>query len=221
MKRDWKKELFKQKSLLQIFLDSSRFLPRNPSNTRIVLGILLFTAAAQLTAYLLPDRIYGIEHTAEFVHSVSDVSLVFALSVLGFLIAGFSIFASITKVELFIALASVPYKKNETETGLNRLQFIFFNFINVFSVYFVLLAMALFVSLGYSNGSPLSTFGSLLASKYPNACMLVNIAASSVYLMVLTEAVLRLKSFIWNLYQSVLLVIVTSDEIAKNKNPKV
>jgi len=50
--------------------------------------------------------------------------------------------------------------------------------------------------------------------------MLVNIAASSVFLVVLTEAVIRLESFIWNLYQSVLLVIVTSDEIAKSKNPE-
>ena len=178
----------------------------------------MVTVLAQLVAYLLPNHVYDIDHTADFVHSVSDVSLVFSLSVLGFLIAGFSIFASITKVDLFITLASIPYKRNETETGLNRLQFIFFNFMNVFSVYFILLAMALFVRLGYSEGSPLSIFGSFLASEYPNACMVVNIIASSVFLIILTEALLRLKSFIWNLYQSVLLVIVTSDEIAKNKN---
>lgn len=220
MSRDWKRELFKQKSLWQVYWVSLRILPRSRGNTRIVLGILLLVASTQLVAYFLPDRLYRIEHTAEFVHSVSDASFVFALSVLGFLIAGFSIFASITRVELFIALANIPYRKHDIETGLNRLQFIFFNFINVFSVYFVLLAMTLFLGVGYSNGSPLRTFGSLLALKYPDLCMVVNIVASSAFLVVLAEAVLRLKSFIWNLYQSVLLVIVTSDEIATDDDRK-
>ena len=98
------------------------------------------------------------EEISPFLLHAAQQGFLLAVGILGFLIAGFSIFASITRADLFIALANIPYE----ETEINSLQFVFFNFINVFIVYLGLLVYSLIVILALDDHSPVV----LLAARY-------------------------------------------------------
>ena len=152
-----------------------------------------------------------VNETASIVFLLADVGFVFSLSILGFLIAGFSIFASVTKPELFITLANISY--NGTE--INRLQFVFFNFLNVFSVYLVLLALSMIVQLVFSPSSPVSLLGQRIVDTNASIGFSLNAIMLFTFGVLFVEAFVRLKSFVWNLYQSVLVSIATEDEIRK------
>lgn len=217
---DWKKDVFAQKSLWHVYRLSAKCFPRRASNTVILLFFIAVGFAFTLWGATYGDSYYTINESAELVHDLVAGAFILSLSILGFLVAGFSIFASVTKVDLFILLAQLPYKNNDKITGLSRLQFIFFNFLNVFSVYLGLLALCLFISLGFSDQSPLTRASEVMTNIYPNAARTFNFLVASILMVWLVDALLRLKAFIWNLYQAVLLSIVTEAELLERKNQK-
>lgn len=214
---DWKKDVFRQKSLWQVYQISRKSFPRRGSSKAIFSIFLLLGLAFTVWGAFFGKNVYTIGQSAQLVHDVVDGCFVFALSILGFLVAGFSIFASVTKVDLFILLAQLPYKNEGKETGLSRLQFIFFNFLNVFSIYLWLLAFCLFVKIGFSPQSPVTRASEMLSTLYPIVVLTINFFAASLLTVWLIDALLRLKAFIWNLYQAVLLSIVTEAELLDRK----
>ena len=214
MTSDWKNVIFQQKSLWQVYRLSLGELPRTRFNrTVLVTALVLLFAMAGWNVWTGP-RYMSLNETAEFVFLLADIGFVFSLSILGFLIAGFSIFASVTKAELFITLANIPYKK----TGINSLQFVFFNFLNVFVVYLGLLGLSLVVKVVFSPLSPVTLFGRTMVQSYPTAGLVVNSLVFLSFGILFVEAFLRLKSFIWNLYQSVLMSIATEDQMRAKKD---
>lgn len=223
MSTDWKDEIFAQKSLWEVYRTSRSALPRPRINTQI-----FRTSVAIVAAFLVSLAIDGGENFTDqdavsFLRFAAAQGTSLAIGILGFLVAGFAIFASVTRAELFITLAKIPYKRDGVETGINRLQFVFFNFINVFTVYIGLLALCLSIVLLFAERSPLLVVASNTIS--PNSILPVLAVGSITGLLVmsLVNAILKLKSFVWNLYQTVLVTIATEAELAEieaSSNPE-
>ena len=129
MTKDWKRKILKQKSLYEIYKLSSRIIPRPNFNVWLLCSFRVLAVIFVIWSIRFGSEFYSIADTTSLVHSVANYGYSFSLSVLGFLITGFAIFATLTKPEIFIILAQIPYKKDDKDTGISRLQFIFFNFL--------------------------------------------------------------------------------------------
>lgn len=212
---DWQDKIFEEKSLWQVYARSKKAIPRQKANLFSL--VLIFLLSLFLIGYLFiaHSELFWVNDSAAFAHKIADAGTILSLSILGFLIAGFSIFASVTKTELFVLLAKMPYRQDDKDTGISRLQFLFFNFLNVFSIYIFLLVICMTVDIGFDNSSPLQVLIRMVTAENATILHVGNCAAILSVEVMLVEAILRLKSFIWNLYQSVLLTIATEYELQK------
>ncbi|MCC0056727.1 MAG: hypothetical protein H6883_11385 [Rhodobiaceae bacterium] len=207
---NWQDRLTSEKSLLAVYRTA-----RKVASARInaVLAwsifVVMVLALAVNACFGMPVSPYG--SLIIGIREVADAGFALTTAILGFLIAGFAIFASITKPGVFILLAKLDHKKG----GISRLQFIFFNFLLVFVHFLTFLALCLTVKVTlYSNG-PLS--GALrwvaenqrLVIVVGASCMFAAMTAWLVFLLML------LKSFIWNLYQAVLVTITTEAQLTE------
>jgi hypothetical protein len=167
-------------------------------------------AAAGLAAnawYGLPVAPYSSLITG--IRQIADIGFTFTTAILGFLIAGFAIFASITKPSVFILLAQL----NHTKGDISRLQFIFFNFLFVFIHYLFFLMACVLVKVTLFNGGPLSGALSALAELDARFVVLGGSLGFAVFAGWLVFLFMLLKSFIWNMYQAVLVTIVIEAEM--------
>lgn len=205
---DWQERATKEKSLGEVYWKA-----RKVASTRRNVGVaifvtLLFGALAILDWYfdlkILPSSVLS-----GMASQIADIGFALTTAILGFLIAGFSIFASITRPEIFAGLARLNHK----DTGLSRLQFIFFNFLLVFIHYLAFLAVSIVLKLVL----PLipAVVDAVSAHIASTETILWWSAAVLISLLLgwLTFLIMLLKSFIWNIYQAVLVVIVTGDAI--------
>lgn len=137
-----------------------------------------------------------------------------AVAILGFLIAGFSIFATMTKPELFHLLAK--FKANGRP--ISEFKFVFYNFLHVFAHYLLYLAIGVFAAVMSQRGSPLWYFANLLRDHF-GSWLDVAVAIGAAGLVCYTVfALLLLKSFLWNLYQAMVFAIFF--EVPKSDPPK-
>ena len=204
----WKEELFDEKSLWQVYVRARRLTGSKFNHWATRLGTLLILATISYGMYFQEPRLFTSTDIIAWVREWSITGISFATSTLGFLIAGFSIFASVTNKRLFITLAHLDYR----DTGVSRLKFIFFNFIVVFLHYLSFLGMCLFVKLFLGPSGPLS----LIVTDAIGGCLrlqeILILISSLIIGTWFIAVVLMLKSFIWNLYQAVLLAIATEAE---------
>ena len=204
---DWKDKITEEKSLFAVYR-KARSIALGRINKQIA------TAAFVAAAFLFGINIYVNMAIAPYaalittIREIGDAGFSFSTGILGFLIAGFSIFASITKPEVFILLAKLPHKEGE----ITRLQFIFFNFLVVFVHYIFFLAACFFIKLGLYDNGPLSGILRILAEQDKRIIVFGSSATLCVLITWLTFLLMLLKSFIWNIYQSVLLSIVTEGQ---------
>jgi hypothetical protein len=202
----WQEEIFAEKNLWSVFR-ACQGITGSKSNTSIIFVTALALTGVQIGWWYVqqgsPSPALNILTLREW----AQAGVSFAAGILGFLLAGFSIFATMTKNELFVALANIPHKKG----NISRLKFIFFNFLVVFIHYLTFLAICLFIHLFLGQNAPLTK----LIGAATQGHQLVVYRISSIGLVIVgtyfIAVLLMLKSFIWNLYQSVLLAIATED----------
>lgn len=215
MAGDWKDRIFREKSLWEVYRLSASVLPR-PKFNRFIAWLFSILIAA-FFAWVLCDsgRTFTVQDALEFLRFSAAQGVALSIGILGFLVAGFAIFASVTRAELFITLAEIPYKRNGVDTGINRLLFIFFNFINVFTVYIGLLSLSMIVAMGLSEHSPVLRIAGNTRSPFPMLPLVFLVILNGGITFWIAIALLKLKSFIWNLYQTVLVAIATEAELLK------
>jgi len=135
----------------------------------------------------------------EIIAALSRISaslITITTAVLGFLIAGFSIFISSTPNRTLIMLLNTRYKSTE----ISYFKQIMFNFLNVFSVYLCVLVIAL----GVNTSTPLGWSPLLPLGFPPKLTIAFNSSVLGVLVISSAYAVLRLKSFIWTMYQGLI-----------------
>ena len=207
---DWQERAIKERSLGEVYWKA-----RKVGSTRTNFGVAVFVCitfglfAVADWKFCLNVLTLGI--LKALVSQIAEVGFALTSAILGFLIAGFSIFASITRPAVFVGLAKLDHRK----TGLSRLQFIFFNFLLVFVHYLAFLATSIFLKLVLPLGPTVVTEIQLRTELPVPLVWWSAVSIISLLLGWLTFLIMLLKSFIWNIYQAVLVVIITGDQIAE------
>ena len=210
---NWQDEIFQEKSLWDVYIKAYG-VTGSSANTWTVIAV-----TALLLSTIIADLYFDIDQLTQttFIVTVrlwAEAGIAFATSILGFLLAGFSIFATMTRNELFVALAHLPHKKG----NISRLKFVFFNFLIVFISYLVFLALCLSVALLLGEDTPLTHLIGCLTEGRPWIQYALGATAWVIIGSLFSAVFLMLKSFIWNLYQSILLAIATKAELEKQRS---
>ena len=192
-------ELFAEQSLLHVYRNSRSYSEnRFDLSIRIVTLVILCTASLVLIVSkpgLFPVAVKSIT-------SWLSLGFTYATTILGFLVAGFTIFSTMTRTEVFIALA----RKKHDRLGVSQLKFIFFSFLRVFILHIVLIFACVVVTmLKDSSGIYLSVLHSdHLSILIKKGAVLITLPVIG-YLIIST--LLHLKTFVWNLYQSIIIAV--------------
>ncbi len=191
----WVEDVFREKSLWQVYR-ASRVIPPNGFNRKV-----MSLGCAIATLYVAGNAWGGVSNlrVLDAITRSSQSLLTIATAILGFLVTGFSIFVASTNPKIFQLLENTRYR----DTGLSQFKNIMFNFLNVFSVYLV----ALTVSVAIYVITPLGWWPPIeyLAKKTNKLVPVFNSAVLSIICLMALYSILRLKSFIWALYQSLII----------------
>lgn len=197
-------DLLDEKSLWKIYKKCIALLPSSKFNwatTSIVVLVLICDSAY-----------FPLNHHSrlESLRSLAELGLGFGSTILGFLIAGFTIFATLSKPELFRRM----YDTTHEPSGLSYLKVNFFAFVEVFCVYILFLVLCLVIKLFCGTGgiaaslitvtetSPI--FGYSLSKSWLINTVFILLAGVSYY------SLMALKSFVFNTYHAVMTSIVWS-----------
>lgn len=185
-------ELTKEKGLWDIYRSSRKI---KSSKVQIVFIILIMILLA-INAFYLEDDIGVI---LKDTRSWASTGFSFSITTLGFLIAGFTIFATLSRPEMMLAMMEHTNK----ETGLPTLKYNFFTFMNIFICYIALsLLYLLIMILGQSGGFLPNIINLSPRDLHIKECVIkvgyIIVGSGFVYLLFL------LKTFIFNIYAVVM-----------------
>ena len=150
---DWKDNLFTEENLWTIYRQSPG-VARRPFNLLIaILSFLFLLAFVIWDRYVFAPSIDAINYV-ETIRSWASLGINFSSTILGFLLAGFTVFATITNPRLFVALA----KADHNDFPYSELKFAFFSFLNVFVNYLSFLSLVLVIELLGKQEGVISVF---------------------------------------------------------------
>jgi len=202
------KEITAEKDLWSIY-KLSRRLPKNKFNNYCLLIILtifiIYAINTKEETYVLLERL----------NSWAMLGVEFSSAILGFLIAGFTIFATMSNINMLRYMARTRYDK---ENGISWLKYYFTNFVDIFIYYIYFLIISLFVIMSmHKHSLIIIKIHEYVSSERPFILlMLIIIGVSFFYI------ILQLKSFIFNVYHFVMTSIRFSEEMneVENKDEK-
>ena len=189
-------DLGREKTVFALYLLGRKF-PHSKFNRRVAIAVSIALAAF---CYLQWNNTPVLSAT---LRKYSEVGLSFSTSILGFLIAGFTVFVTVTKLDIFVTMAKVEFESS----GESYLKYNLVQFMLVFSHYiaylFVCISFALFaqpqglISILISKALTVSNCPWKTGFIYqaPVSIALIAFGAWSIYL------VLLLKSFVYNTFQ--------------------
>lgn len=185
-------ELTSEKSLWDIYKLSRRILPSRFNFLMISLAMGLLA----INSFFLEEDVIKILASTR---AWAETGFSFSIAILGFLIAGFTIFATLSKPKMMLAMMDHINK----DTGLPTLKYNYFAFMQVFIAYILFTSVYLSIQLFGSQGGLLSNIFQLLPAGECLKVALIKISyvftgGSLLYLILL------LKSFIFNIYATVM-----------------
>lgn len=189
------KALTEEKSLWQIYKKSRR-ISTNRFNFYATLVFFLLTV---LNYCSLTDDLVG---KLENVRKYSEYFLTLIATILGFLIAGFTIFATISQPDMLVAMS----RHREEKSDLSFLKNNFFVFIRVFIYYLSYSAFCVFLIVFAVRGG---IFHSVVKLS-PISREIYEFLIGSAYIGLFTGVFflfMQLKSFIFNVYHSVMTAV--------------
>lgn len=185
-------DLTKEKKLWDIYI-ASRRIPFSRFNTiTTALVFLLLVVNSWFTTQ-------PVSETLDLVRDLSNTGLAISLSTLGFLLAGFTIFATVSQPSLSLRMAEILHPVS----GLSYLKHNYFIFLRVFVYYLAFSIFCLLVVVFGHKGGLLPLLASF--SPYPDEVTFAIVKAS--YVLLFTGyyfLIMQLKSFIFNIYHSVM-----------------
>jgi hypothetical protein len=185
-------ELTKEKSLWEIYKLSRSIRPNKFQFFIVSISIVLLTVNAFVLNVNTSDLLSDVRLWA-------DKGFDFSITTLGFLIAGFAIFSTLSKPEMLLKMMA---HKNKA-TNLPTLKYNFFVFMKVFIFYIFYSVVYLSIILFGQKGGFFGNFINLLPESHCIKIVLIKISyvvvgGSFVYLLFL------LKSFVFNIYAIVM-----------------
>lgn len=185
-------DLMVEKNLWSIYL-AARKIPSSKFN-KVSTFVFFILMVFQVSVFPLV-----VELQVELVRKYAEFGFNAALTTMGFLVAGFTIFATLSDPDLFIRMGQIKNK----ESDLSWLKHNFFLFVRVFIYFLVFIVFCLLVMVFGSKSGLLSSLISLSA----NAVLLRVVVASVAYVVLMTGfyfILMQLKSFVFNMHHSVM-----------------
>lgn len=198
----WLERLLEDRSLAQVYW-KARKVASSRWNTGVGWAVVLALAAGMAAFAEWCDPAVVELWTVSGIRRIASTGFAFTSAILGFLIAGFAIFAGVTKPEVFVLLGGMDHRKFE----VSQLQFIFYNFLFVFIHFIGFLVVSVAVDLLLYSGGPLTSVVTWMLTLAPSARTYVLILAYSVMAGWFGFLLMLLKSFVWNLYQTIVVSI--------------
>lgn len=205
-------DITREKTLLALYLLGRKF-PHSKFNRRVT---LLIAALLALYCYLQWDNTAII---LAALRKTADAGLSFSTSILGFLIAGFTVFVTVTRLDIFVAMAKIEHESS----GESYLKYNLVQFMLVFSHYIAYLFVCIFFFLFAQPEGLLSVLVTKALAvldcpwkltalyKFPIATIFTFFGAWTMYLALL------LKSFIYNTFQVITTTVRWELEVPKQK----
>nr|WP_281459823.1 hypothetical protein [Pseudomonas sp. P13] len=184
--------LLAEKDLWSIYLAARKI----PSSRFNIVTTWVFLLALVIQVYFFPQ---GIEAQVEIIRRYAEFGFNAALTTMGFLVAGFTIFATLSDPDLFIKMG----QKLHPETKISWLKHNFFLFVRVF-IYFMIFIVLCLVIMVFGSKSGLA---SSLISLSDSAAKLRIVIAAVAYVTLMTGfyfILMQLKSFIFNMHHAVM-----------------
>lgn len=186
------KELTEEKSLWDVYLLSRR-IRSSRFNTVVtiltIIGLFIYSFWFQTDIAALLGE----------VRMLANLTLNLSATILGFLIAGFTIFATLSKPRMLLKMMEVMHKP----TGMKFLKYNFIAFMRVFIYYLGIMAIAIIIILvGNKNG-----IAYRFAMCFPDGEIVGCNLIKATYVIIGTSLmllVLLLKTFIFNIYSIVM-----------------
>jgi hypothetical protein len=195
--------LFAEQSLFEIYLKAPSFFSNTFNGCVIVVTALSLTLFASLHLFCPSIREAFRVPFADTFALWSSTGAALAGTILGFLIAGFAILCTVLRPQTMIALQRIPNKRY----GESELKLLFVLFVEVLVQYLSLLLISIVVMLIGGKTGPAALLGYYLAKVHwmlPFAMLHICFAAwGTLFVLV----ILTLKSFVYNLYSTLLLGI--------------
>ena len=154
---NWKEDALNDKGLFFV-LKNSIFLVGSPIDNYLFFLVMFFGVSFCIYARLCLN---ALKKTAEMVlvaHDISAYGSGIAVAVLGFLITGFSVFATMMKPEYFRILA----RFRADGRPVSEFKFVMYNYLYIFAHYIIYLLVNFFIFCFFRNGSPLWFLGKLV-----------------------------------------------------------
>lgn len=210
--------LFEDDSLLDTYRRAPSFFS-NHFNTFVSISVALLLTVFSVVHVCIPTiRSSVVIPFADLFATWANVGSALAGTILGFLVAGFAIVCSVLRPQTMYFLLYLPNKTY----GLNELKLLFVIFVEVFVQYLALLFWSILVLIFGGKIGPAMYLGTLLGKVHwlvPFISLHVIFVLWGTWLVAL---VLTLKSFIYNLYQSLLLCMADAiDEVERQRESQV
>lgn len=185
------KNFTKEKSLWAIFLQARRI----PFNRFNAITTVLVMAGSICAVWLSPQ---SLEDRIDFIRQSAALGFNASLTILGFLVAGFTIFATISNPNMLIRMGGMRHQ----ESGLSWLKHTFFLLIRVFVYYLSFSIFCFFIIFFGSKGGLVGILAGI--SPFSNEIRYLVVSVAFVVLVSWQYFLLvQLKSFIFNIYHSV------------------
>tara|TARA_Y100000780_G_C13625391_1_gene394257 strand:- start:472 stop:1083 length:612 start_codon:yes stop_codon:yes gene_type:complete len=185
-------ELTSEKSLWDVYKLSRRILPSRFNS----IAVLLVTGLLAVNSFVLEaDTGRILSATRKW----AEVGFSFSIATLGFLIAGFTIFATLSKPKMMLAMMEHTNKG----TGLPTLKYNYFAFMQVFIAYILFSSIFILIHLFGMESGLLSNLLRLI----PDGVCIKLAIIKSAYCFVggsIFYLLLLLKSFVFNIYAIVM-----------------
>lgn len=206
---DFKKDIVREKNFRAIIIASFGVV-----GSKVDGIIWLVIQVVGIIGVLVANKyLHNIARSADIVLLLHDWGLgglTFSAAVLGFLIAGFAVFATVTRPSIFKAMARIKRK----DRPISNFKFVFFNFLYIFVNYFIYLILSVLIYMGCGANSVITPL--IDGLNFEQHWVALWLAFGCVTFASYTFFVLLLlRGFMWNLYQGLLLAIFDEGEEIK------
>jgi hypothetical protein len=206
-------DLFSEKSLFRIYRLAPSFFS-NRFNTVVATSTFCLLACFSVAHICVPrlrDTV-AIQFSDTF-SSWANAGVSLAGTILGFLIAGFAILCTILRPETMLIL----HKLTNKTYGMSELKLLFVVFVDVFVQFLALLFWSVAVLVFGGKQGPAAVLGAQLARLHWLIPFCLLHAIFTLWGTWFVALILTLKSFIYNLYQSLLLSLADVVDEAQRK----
>jgi hypothetical protein len=191
-------ELTAEKNLFDVY-KKAKGLHRNKFNQFVTL--LALAVFCSVSALALCGENFGRSEIVKQTYAIVDLMLNVSVSMLDFLLAGFTILATMSKTDMLMALAQVQYPKS----NISYLKYSYFMFMRVMIYYFLMTVLCICIK--FFGPVLQSVFRIVSTNEVENVKWVLSI---SIYIIIGTFTfyiLSMLQSFIYNVYSVVMTMV--------------